>query len=103
MLTAEFRSKPPHKTCWLRIEWVCVRPLTLFDALAAAGWVPCRVQPVTPTPGWTRHDFRKPGTGLFKGWTPAERKANLAAARQMLRRYGLFRVRTRRLATRDLL
>ena len=102
-VTAEFRSKHPHTICWLRVEWDGVGPLTLFDALAAAGWVPCPMQPLVPLAGRCRRDFEKPGTGLFNGWTPAERKANLAAARRVLRRYDLTRVPTRRPTLHDLL
>jgi hypothetical protein len=102
-VTAEFRSKQPHKTCWLRIEWQGVSPLTLFDALAAAGWVACPMQPLTPIAGRCWRDFQKPGTGVFNGWVPAERTAHLAAARRVLRRYGLTRVPTRRLTLHDLL
>jgi len=98
-VTAEFRSKHPHKTLWIDLAWDGDEPSALLGDLKAAGWV----EHVPSLVAQHEATLSKPGTGLFQGWTPAERKANLAATRRILRRYGLARVPVRKLTLHDLL
>src|SRR5882724_8043383 len=93
MVTAEFRSKPPHRDCWLRLHWEGPEPTALVDALEATGWRRCYRQPLARLPGQPDgRDFEKPRSGQLHDWTRAERKANLAQARRILRRHGLTQV-----------
>ncbi len=104
MTAAEFRSKAPHRTCWLRLEWDDEEPTTLVRDLKASGWTLCDCQPLVRLPGRPNYrDFERPGSGPLRGWTPAERRANLLEARLVLARHGILKVPVRRLALRDLL
>jgi hypothetical protein len=100
-VSVTFQSKHPHRTCWLAIRWAGEEPAALFTDLQALGWTRHTAAP--PLAGTHDVAFGKEGTGLFRGWTPGERKANLAQARRVLRRHGFTRVPVQRLDLQDLL
>lgn len=71
------QSQNPHKTQWVAINFnVGAKPEALLAALDAAGWkdlsIPLPIQPLNER---LQIELQKPGTGLFNGWTPAEKKA----------------------------
>lgn len=99
----EFRSKHPHTTVWLRIDWAEeAKPEKLLADLAANGWVtdaPGFLQPLN----WPCADLGKPGTGPFNSQTPGERKLFVSQARYVLRRHGIKGVKHRKLTLADML
>lgn len=102
-----FESKAPHLTCWIAIEAPMVAPpADLFAALQAAGWSEGLLGPAYPGPNGyliQEYAFSKHGSALFNGWTATEAKANLAAARTILARFGFDHVPHNHLRLQDLL
>jgi hypothetical protein len=115
----QFQSKNPHNTLFVKV-WADANnePKEMYEALEKAGFEQEKVFPLPPiaaeayydagyprgdkTPTITRY-FCKSGNGLFGGWTPAEKKVNLPAARGVLRKFGFIRVTHRKLTLEDML
>lgn len=107
MVRVEFRSKHPHRTLWLWLEFPQHDdPKGLLDDLATAGWREggsIGAARMSPFKGRQQVEINKRGSGLFGEWLPNERKRFLAEARRILRRHGLVNVRNRKLTLADLL
>lgn len=97
-MDAIFQSKVPHVTVMLAIRY---NVNTEQDALAAVtqalegiGWLRqdhefFPIMPASPLPdGSAEYTFFKPGSGLFRGWTPEERRTFMLPVRRLLRRLG---------------
>lgn len=98
-----FASKGASRTKWIEVTFPTdAEPSDMFDDLRAAGWV---YDDYGLPPTQARDDnfkslgyaeqfavFTKKGTDLFVGWTDAEKTANMAEARSILRKYGFSRV-----------
>ena len=115
----QFQSKNPHKTLFLKV-WAAAdnEPKEMYEALVKAGFEQEKAFPIPPIAaqyhydaGYAKDDqtpiinryFIKTGTGLFNGWTPAEAKKNLPAARNVLRKFGFIRVTHRKLTLADMM
>ncbi len=115
----QFQSSNPHKTLFVKV-WADANnePKEMYDALAKVGFMQEDVFPLPPIPaegyygcGYAKGDttpiiariFVKKGTGLFTGWTPEEKKVNLPAARNVLRKFGFIRVTHRKLTLADMM
>ena len=103
-VTAEFRSKSPYTTSWLEISYHTEAPPTvLIEQLAEAGWREDGMWGIPPrSNGRTEVILSRPGTGLFRSWTPEEKKAAMADARKILRRHRVYTT-TRKMTLADLL
>lgn len=105
---AVFESKAPHTTLCLNIELHVPTEsadlATLEAKLQALGWTRA-FNPAPPLPDGSQEViFSKPGTALFLGWTPEERRAFMPPVRRLLRRFGFEgRVPHNRLTLADLL
>ena len=103
-MAVEFRSKAPHKTCWLHVEY-CEKdpPKALFKALEQVGWKKQDWVAPSALDGRMELEFNKPGTDLFGGWTPAERKKFMREARAVLYMQGFQRVNVHKMSLAELL
>ena len=99
-------SKEPGRTptCWVVLHYL-VGDLRLLDdaerAFAAEGW---RREPngVPPIEGQIEMTFVKDGTAIFRGWTPAEYRRNIASVDRVVEKLGVPSYR-RRLTLADML
>jgi hypothetical protein len=99
-----FNSKHPHTTLWLEIKFlVGERPQELIDELAAIGFAEDGLAKAPPCDGVDEVQLAKPGSALFGGWTAEEKKANLKAARAVLKRHGFVNVPCNKLSWVDML
>jgi len=115
----QFQSKNPHNTLFVKV-WADANnePTDMYEALEKAGFEQEKVFPLPPIPaegyygaGYAKGDttpiitryFCKSGTGLFNGWTPEEKKANLPTVRNVLRKFGFVRVTHRKLTLADMM
>lgn len=100
----EFQSKHPHITCWLHIEYPEHQPPEkLFKALRDIGWTNEGCAPPSPLNGCAEEGFSRKGTGLFGGWTPAERRKFMKDARAALYMQGFQRVAVHKLSFAELI
>lgn len=105
-----FAAQGNARTKWIEIEFPeDAVPTALFEALAQIGFIErdgMARMPAIPashydavTHSFTDLGYRKQethltkaGTDLFTGWTAEEERANMRAARAVLRRFGFVRV-----------
>lgn len=87
-MNLELQSKPPHKSCWLLIEYEPrEEPASLVAELQEAGWL---LQTRIPASfgGKEVRTYGKVGIGLFGSWTPTEQSARLLEIKTILARHG---------------
>ena len=85
-----FESKNPHTTLWLRVEFPeGQEPEELFAALAKIGWrEDTRFARLPALDGVQEVKVSGPkGTELFGAWSAVERRAYMAACRDVLREF----------------
>jgi hypothetical protein len=114
----QFQSKNPHNTLFLKV-WADANnePTEMYAALNKLGFADDGIS-MPPIPaehcyaaGYAKGDqtqiversFVKDGSGLFNGWTPEEKKANVPAVRNALRKFGFVRIDHRKLRLEDML
>jgi len=115
----QFQSQNPHNTLFLKV-WADANsePTEMYAALEKVGFKQDEVPPAPPIPaefcyaaGYAKGDktlitervFVKDGSGLFGGWTQEEKKANVPAVRNALRKFGFVRIDHRKLNLSDML
>jgi hypothetical protein len=114
----QFQSQNPHNTLFLKV-WADVNnePTEMYAALNKVGFADdgCPMPPIPAehcyAAGYAKGDqtqiversFVKGGSGLFNGWTPEEKKANVPAVRNALRKFGFVRIDHRKLRLEDML
>lgn len=102
-IAVEFQTKRTGGTAWLVIEHHETTPPTaLLTDLAGKGWVVDPSLPgASPLFGVVEITVCKPGTGMFRSWTPDEARTAMRDARRVLKAHGFsgpLRVRTLTLA-----
>ena len=91
--TVSFKRREREQTCGIELCFpVEVPPTSLTAALAEIGFVEDGLRMPPPLNGVEKIWLHKRGTALFGAWTAEEKKANMAAARKVLRRFGFERV-----------
>ena len=93
-LTVKFASKKPHHTAWLEFQGTAAefaeaeKPGGVIADLLALGWKKSPIPPAPPlADGIIDYDYVKNGSDIFNSWTPAEKTANFAAAREVLKKH----------------
>lgn len=93
MLEAEFQTKPPGKTYFLKLVFQAYedgQPPIALEQLKSAGWVMMPLQPLWEVDKTKRTVYiSKPGSGVFRSWTPEEKVENLKTATQIIKSYGI--------------
>jgi hypothetical protein len=118
MIKAEFETKHPHNTNWIRMEYgEYEEPSELIEELKNAGWkqgykLPPKSEVIFDNNGnrvgfaktkYNEVTYSKVGSGIFGMWTPAEKKANMLEARKILKNHGIKKVPVIKLSLQDLL
>lgn len=112
-----FASKSPHDTRWLEVSYPDDKiPTDLLRDLAAISWTwdagmrkTSNYDPLVPVPlapafgGRVEIDVTARGSGMFGGWTKAEKQRHLRGIRKVLAMHGFVKVPHRKLTLADLL
>ena len=100
-----FQSMNPHKTQWVAVNYnVNAKPEALIAALEAAGWRDESMKlPFHPLDDRVQIELNKPGTGLFNGWTDAEKRANRKQVKAILVAHGITEFYEQKLTAMDML
>ena len=102
-IKARLVAKSPYTTWCVELTYPEKEiPKELFKDLENYGWKSYGGN-VPPIHGEKEISFSKDGAGIFCGWTPEERQANLKEVRRILKQYGLVNVPKVRLTLEDLL
>lgn len=104
-LMVAFQSMAPHNTQWVAINYnVNAKPEALIAALQAAGWEDESIGLLPPPlDDRIQINLNKAGTGLFNGWTPAEKRANRKQVKAILVANGVTEYYEQKLTAMDLM
>ena len=99
-----FKSKTPHNTLFLEVEYpVGNPPQELFAALEAINWKPENWIAPQSFEGRQTTTISRRGGGLFTSWTTEEQRQFMPEVRSVLRRFNFTRVPHHRLTLADML
>ena len=102
-MKARLIAKSPYTTWSVEFTYPeSNSPKDLFKELEGHGWKSYGGN-VPPIHGEKEISFSKDGSGIFCGWNPEERQANLKEVRNILKQHGLINVPKVRLTLRDLI
>ena len=88
-VTVSFNRRQREQTCWIELYFpVDAEPTEMLAALAEVGFAPDGMREPPPLDGVQAAHLIKHGSDLFGGWTDAEKRENMKAARAVLRRFG---------------